>query len=187
MAGDGPVGPDGCVPRIEICGNRRDENCDGRETSCGDNDRDGVEACRREDEIPRCDCDDARSDVRPAFGEFPPAMERCDGVDNDCNGRVDEAAACCEACAFLGAERARADVCTEAGGCDCSTAAGDGPCPSGQTCCPSGCVDVRSDFRNCGACGAACTTQADRCVDGNCRCGSGPPCDFVHECRAGSC
>jgi hypothetical protein len=42
-----------------------------------DDDRDGVPASE--------DCDDADPDV------FPGADERCDGVDNDCDGEVDEA------------------------------------------------------------------------------------------------
>jgi len=175
-----------CVPQIEICGDRMDQNCDGLETPCGDGDGDGIEACRTGDDLTRCDCDDDRVDVRPPFGALPGAVEICDGLDNDCNGRIDESAACCTGCATLGTERGRADICTLEGMCDCSTAAGVEPCAAGQTCCGGGCVDTRSDIMNCGACGAACTPQSDRCTAGDCACGSGPPCAFVTVC-SGSC
>jgi len=176
-----------CVPQIEICGDRMDQNCDGMETPCGDTDRDGIDACRTGDDLTRCDCDDSTSAVRPPFGALPGAVELCDGLDNDCNGRIDESAACCTGCASLGTERGRADLCTLEGACDCSTAAGVEPCGAGQTCCGGGCVDTRSDVMNCGACGAACTEQADRCTASNCACGSGPVCDFINVCTGGSC
>ncbi len=45
-------------------------------------------------------------------------------------------------------------------------------CPSGQILCGLGCVDVRTDATNCGACGEAC--EASRaCIDGACDCPSG--------------
>jgi len=184
------LGVDGggaCVPTIEICGDRIDQNCDGRETPCGDTDMDGINACRTGDDLTRCDCDDARADVRPPFGTLPGAPELCDGRDNDCNGRIDESAACCTACASLGASRDRADVCTPEGVCDCSTAPGLEPCGPGQTCCGTGCVDLNTDFANCGACGAQCTPQADRCTARSCTCGTGPACDFVTMCTSGAC
>ena len=178
-----------CIPQIEICGDRMDQDCDGRETPCGDTDRDGIDACRNAAEVAAmtCDCDDARVDVRPMFGALPGATEICDGRDNDCNGRIDESAACCDGCASLGAERGRADICTPEGMCDCTAAAGTEPCAAGQTCCGTGCVDITNDFANCGACGAACTPTADRCTASNCACGAGPACDFVTMCTGGSC
>ena len=151
-----PPGTDACVPQVEICGDRIDQNCDGRDTSCGDSDMDNVEACREGDDLTMCDCDDSRSDVRPPFMGLPGAPELCDGVDNDCNGRVDEHAECCDGCSAV-TPRSRADVCTEAGECDCSTEAGTGPCPSGQTCCSAGCVDVQTDVAHCGFCEAMCS------------------------------
>ncbi len=179
--------PDGCVPRIEICGDRMDQNCDGRDQSCGDNDGDGIMACRDGDDLTMCDCDDSRTDVRPPFGTgVPGAPEICDGRDNDCNGRVDESAECCAGCASLDV-KSRADLCLEDGSCDCTTEAGVGPCPSGQTCCGGGCTDIDTDFDNCGFCGTVCTTSADRCVAGMCACGTGPVCDLDYPCTGGSC
>ncbi|MBN2798427.1 MAG: hypothetical protein JXX28_04705 [Deltaproteobacteria bacterium] len=60
------------------CTDPADYNCDG---SVGyvDGDGDGFPACQ--------DCDDALAAVSPA------ALEACDGVDNDCDGAVDEAGA----------------------------------------------------------------------------------------------
>jgi hypothetical protein len=185
---DGGPRPDGggCVPTVEICGDRIDQNCDGRDTSCGDSDGDGIDACRAGDDLTRCDCDDSRTDVRPPFGGVGGAPELCDERDNDCDGRVDEAAECCAGCAAV-EPRNRADVCLETGECDCSTEAGVGPCAAGETCCSGGCVDTQTDFDNCGGCQTMCTPQADRCVAGNCQCGSNPVCDFITMCVGGSC
>jgi hypothetical protein len=177
---------DGCIPQIEICGDRMDQNCDGMETPCGDTDMDGIMACRAGDDLTRCDCDDARMDVRPPFGMVAGAPEICDGRDNDCNMRIDESAMCCEGCASLD-DRMRADLCLEDGTCDCTTEDGVGACPTARLCCGDGCVDTQTDFMNCGFCGTVCTTQADRCVGGDCRCGTGPACDKVVRCVAGSC
>jgi len=184
--GGGGTDGDVCVPTIEICGDRVDQNCDGRDTSCGDTDMDGIQACREGDDLTMCDCDDSRADVRPAFGSVPGAPEACDGVDNDCDMRVDESAECCAGCADV-TPRSRADVCDETGACDCSTEAGTGPGPMGQDCCASGCVDLQNDIDNCGFCGSQCTVSADTCTAGLCMCGSGPVCDLDRACTGGSC
>lgn len=183
-----PPGTDaGCIPQIEICGDRMDQNCDGRDTSCGDSDGDGIEACREGDDLTMCDCDDDRADVRPPFGGgLPGAPELCDGVDNDCNGRVDEHAECCAGCSAV-EPRSRADICLEDGTCDCSGEAGVGACPADETCCSSGCVNTQTDFDNCGFCQSMCTASADRCVAGNCSCGGGAICDKIIVCSGGSC
>ncbi len=175
------------MPSVEICGDRIDQNCDGRDASCGDTDGDGVQACREGDDLTTCDCDDSRTDVRPARRGLPGAPELCDGRDNDCNGRVDEHAQCCAGCASLGSDRSRADICTEAGECDCSGAPGVGPCAAGQTCCAGGCTDLQTDFDNCGFCNLVCTTSTDRCTAGECRCGASPGCALTVMCRDGRC
>jgi Notch-like protein len=177
------------VPSYEICGDRIDQNCDRHDESCGDNDGDMTSACMPgEDPLGGCDCDDERADVRPTRGAVRGAPELCDGIDNDCNGRIDEAAQCCAGCESLGSERsARADVCTEAGECDCAGEPGTGACAAGMQCCSGGCVDLDSDMDNCGICGAACTISSDSCTSGECRCGTDLPCVLDAACTAGSC
>ncbi len=57
------------------CTDPNDYNCDGS-TGYADADGDGVPACE--------DCDDANAAINPS------ATELCDGVDNNCDGTVDE-------------------------------------------------------------------------------------------------
>ncbi len=61
----------------ETCTDTVDKNCDGA-VGKDDNDADGTIACD--------DCDDTRADVEPG------APELCDGVDNNCDGLIDESA-----------------------------------------------------------------------------------------------
>jgi len=170
---------DGCIPIVEICGDRVDQNCDGRDQGCGDNDGDRYDACRAGEAPPACDCDDNFANV------YPGHTEECDGLDNDCNGRVDETAECCAGCG--GMDRTRADICLEDGTCDCSSLDGVGPCPEGLRCCSTGCVDVASDATHCGLCEQPCAPQGDTCTSGMCGCGSGSSCAFTGRCTAGSC
>ena len=67
----------------EVCGDARDQNCDGAPSEgcpmCDvtvDADFDGANECD--------DCDETNGAV------FPGALERCDGLDNDCQGGIDE-------------------------------------------------------------------------------------------------
>ena len=47
---------------------------------------------------------------------------------------------------------------------------------------------LRSDFQNCGVCGNYCSpADSDQCLEGSCRCGSGPPCGENADCRNGAC
>ena len=173
------IGPDACIPSFEICGDRMDQNCDGMEDACGNTDGDAFEACRPGQAPPACDCNDRVATI------FPGGAETCNGLDDDCDGRVDEIASCCPACAGM---EERADACTPEGACVCSTeGAGDAPCAAGQACCSSGCADLQTDFDNCGLCEAMCTNQSDRCTAGLCQCGSGPACDKAVMCTAGAC
>ncbi len=62
----------------EVCGDGIDQDCDGSDEACPCTDQDGDGFCVEDD------CDDTDPAVNPD------ATEVCDGVDNDCDGSVDE-------------------------------------------------------------------------------------------------
>jgi MYXO-CTERM domain-containing protein len=93
--------------------------------------------------------------------------ERCDSVDNDCNGMVDDAATC----PFL-------QTCIDG---VCRGACFEGGCDDGQVCNEAGeCVDVGCETITC--------AESERCVDGACVAAcDGVVCPHGQSCRAGSC
>lgn len=91
------------------------------------------------------DCDDTdpvRSSLR---------MESCDGIDNNCDGKVDAPLS--------------ADVCEAGRSCIAQRCACDAPSVE----CGIACVDLKSDVNNCGACSTRCAT-GQTCTDGVCTC-----------------
>jgi len=75
----------------EICGNEVDEDCDGSAEQ-EDDDNDGYHDILCEGD----DCDDTRADVHPGQIEGPTGDPTCsDGLDNDCDGQMDEEDSAC--------------------------------------------------------------------------------------------
>jgi len=174
----------------ERCDDRVDQDCDGSDSPCTDDgDGDGW--------IEEGDCD---SDPELS----PEAVEECNGVDDDCDSRIDEmppGRGCVQSSpgAMCGEDRCRVDFdgslahcggCRRAcntgatlvadecvrGECNCSGDPAPGACRDGETCCEDGCHDLSTDLASCGRCGRTCGEGANRCVDGDCRCGEGATC-----------
>ncbi len=103
--------------------------------------------------------------------ETVPTTEICDGLDNDCDGLVDEGF----------------DLLNDknhCGSCDRS-------CNEDQTCCGGVCSSLKDD-QNCGACGSVCGAVADHCglladQSMGCLCGNQPACENGLRCVGGSC
>ncbi|MCA9575820.1 MAG: MopE-related protein [Polyangiales bacterium] len=145
------------------------------------------------------DCvDDALTCVSPDA-----IAELCNGIDDDCNGAVDNGfdllsdEANCGTCGLAcanGLECCNGKcVNTAVDGANCGTcgsAAGDG-----LTCCAGRSADLDSDALNCGACGRACG-EGRQCCGGTCvdtarnadHCGMcGAECDAGQACCQGGC
>ena len=103
------------------------------------------------------DCDDSNLQINPGSPEY------CNGLDDDCDGRIDNNLF----------ERCGANKICEEGNCICApniTVCNYSDCCSeNQICCESGCSDLTSDDDNCGECGANCLAS-ESCVEGECQC-----------------
>jgi hypothetical protein len=80
-------------PGGEICGNNLDDDCDGSVdencASCSDRDGDGYgDPASSKCAYTGQDCDDLDPDANPGM------LEVCDGIDNDCDGQIDEDMSC---------------------------------------------------------------------------------------------
>jgi hypothetical protein len=154
----------------EICGDGKDQDCDGRDLGANECDMDGDRFTAA-----MGDCDDKNPAVNP---QMP---ERCDGIDNNCNGKIDEIFEVGGDCAVgVGA-------CQVAGKTVCSASFGSVVCggvpgkPTDEICdgkdndC-NGRIDdkpgmIGGDSQNCGGCGIVCAAAANTtpaCLMGGC-------------------
>ncbi|HVR04069.1 MAG TPA: MopE-related protein [Polyangia bacterium] len=155
----------------EICGDGKDQDCDGRDLPTDQCDADGDRFSPAEG-----DCDDNN----PAIG--PQVAERCDGVDNNCNGVVDEGFGVGAACtAGVGACQVEGKTACSASfvGVVCRGLVGapqpevcdglDNDCNGRIDDVPG--FDMSGDTQSCGGCGIACPTRPNgvaACVMGGC-------------------
>lgn len=119
-----------------------------------------------------------------------PGTETCNGVDDDCDGKVDNGFNLKrdqDNCGACGNKCPGQQVCRQ-GECTAPMMEGESPgnpgnpgnppsgpkgcnpeCGAGQTCCGNRCVDTDSDAANCGMCGNACGAGAKPgCCGGSC-------------------
>ncbi|MEZ4248657.1 MAG: hypothetical protein R3B99_10495 [Polyangiales bacterium] len=205
----GCISAEGFGPRVcgcavdaeeEICGDGRDNDCNGRTDDCRICDgryvaQDDPEHCGAcgvscgagniclDGECVCSGAGDERCDG--ACVDVSSSPFHCGGCGNLCEGRecIDGACGCPDARPEFCADRGCVDFDTDPRHCGaCGNA-----CPTGQTCrggecacpadggqtyCGSQCIDVRSNTANCGSCGNACPTGIS-CVGGECDCGLG--------------
>ena len=169
-------------PRMETC-NGVDDNCDGSSDegfNLGNACTTGQGVCRRDG---RLACDGAGGVTCEAPGGEP-QMERCNALDDDCNGQVDDGLNLGQACARgVGPCRvAGVRICDGMGGVTCDAVALPG---AAETC--NGVDDNCNETVDDGG-PSLCGPNADRCAGADgCRCGDNPACAMGVACAMSRC
>jgi hypothetical protein len=155
----------------EICGDGKDQDCDGHDLGVDQCDADGDRYTPAQG-----DCDDKNAAIAPNM------PERCDGIDNNCNQQTDEGFAVGVDCSNgVGACAVKAKTVCSASFFDV-VCGGTPGAPKMEVCdgvdndCNGRVDDVAGaaaggDVKNCGGCGIACATQRNgvaACVMGGC-------------------
>jgi hypothetical protein len=118
---------DGCVPATETC-NHRDDDCDGKTdedfATLGDSCIDGLGSCQVTGKI-QCKADGTTTECSAHAGDG--TTERCDTIDNDCDGKTDEDFTLGLPCDGLDADQCAEGVivCDATGGQTCGDLTGD--------------------------------------------------------------
>jgi hypothetical protein len=140
-----------CTPKPETC-NFEDDDCDGEIDEDFDLDKDGFTVCG---EFGKTDCND--DPTKGGADIHPGAPETCNGIDDNCDGRVDEEPNGC----------GEGKVCL-AGKGEC---VGKGDCrffgcPMGTSCnvTTGGCESGDCRVNGCKVAGEVCDTSLGRCV-----------------------
>ncbi len=180
------------TPLDEAC-NDADDDCDGLVdedfVDLGDACTNGLGVCARSGRI-RCA---AAGGTTCAAAPGPAGEERCNLLDDDCDGRADEdfevgAPCTLESAVVPGCRATGAWRCAEGGGRACDAQVGpDAPevCDGADNDCDRRVdegFELLTDSRHCGACGAACgpfpaadaVCEGGQCFVGRCR-------DFFHD------
>jgi hypothetical protein len=83
------------------------------------------------------------------------SAEICDGLDNNCDGIIDNEPEADNYCTMM--DDGIPQKCVK-GACVC------------ENTCESNCVDIQNDPNNCGKCGKTCTPMVEKCLGGECSC-----------------
>jgi hypothetical protein len=105
-----------------------------------------------------------------------PETERCNELDDDCDGKTDETfnlqtdEANCGECgmACTNNRTCCAGTCVDTSTDENHCKSCGEPCGAGLTCCASECVDLKTDEQNCNMCGHVCEGVPPCCIGGAC-------------------